>query len=91
MFDDKIVCLGAGLKSEYDLRTTVEQSWGDESFSLLSSQGKNTYDGNVTIVDVAVDGICHKGIVYYFPMPTNINISNSLPMIERSFNNFAVK
>lgn len=78
MFDDKIVCLGAGLKSEYDLRTTVEQSWGDESFSLLSSQGKNTYDGNVTIVDVAVDGICHKGIVYYFPMPTNINISNNI-------------
>lgn len=76
MFDDIIVCLGAGLQSEYDLQTTVEQCWGKDSFIIVSSKGNTYFGGNVSQENINAIGVLHDGIGYFFPESDFLSVSN---------------
>lgn len=78
-FDDEIVCLGAGLNSNLNLVTTIEQCWGDISYDVVLPSGIECKDGN-RYGDFynTVLGIRHKGMGYYFPQFGKVFVSNAL-------------
>lgn len=78
-FDDEIVCLGAGINSGHeDVRTTINQCWGGQRFSLGTTSGITTIEGNID--QKQFDGDCtwilHDSIGYYFPEGQSVLVEN---------------
>lgn len=76
-FDDEIVCLGAGIKSNTaeNITTTVNQSWlNGEVLNTLNSQKT----GREKTMDINAQGkswVLHDGVGYYFPEGGAISLS----------------
>ncbi len=77
MFDDEVVCLGAGIKSENDseINTTLNQCLLKGDVTVVSEQG----------MEILAEGEHHKEgvswvmqdkVAYFFPTPGSVNITN---------------
>lgn len=76
LFDNEIVCLGAGIKSAstFPINTTIEQS-------LLIDKVTAMKDNSETILDKGdhsgnISWIYHNGMGYIFPQGVKLNVSN---------------
>lgn len=77
-FDDEVVCLGAGIRSDYHAVTTVNQCWGGENFVCGNSKGDIVdYSGEIDEI-VLQDNkwVLHDGIGYYFPGDQIVVVKN---------------
>ena len=78
-FDNEVVCLGAGVISDHNnVVTTINQSWGMDSFVFGSRNETKEYQGETMSIELEVedDWILHDGIGYYFPDKQLISIDN---------------
>lgn len=78
-FDDEIVCLGAGIKSGHeDVRTTINQCWGTQLFSVGTTSGITTFEGNIDQkqFDEGCTWVLHDSIGYYFPDRQSVLVEN---------------
>lgn len=79
MFDNKIVCLGSGLKSPHDLRTTVEACWGDGGYTIIRNDGEQKYEGEAeSDFDEKGLWVVHRGVGYNFPLQSDIHVENKI-------------
>lgn len=78
MFDDKIVCLGAGLTSDYNLNTTIESCFGQKQCEYISNAGIDVLKGNNIRSTESPIGVFHNGVGYYFPFGGDLFISNAV-------------
>lgn len=78
-FDDEVVCLGAGVTSTHEnVRTTINQCWGGQMFSVETADGIKSYEENVgeTKFGGNLLWVLHDSIGYYFPDKQNVLIEN---------------
>lgn len=79
-FDDEVVCLGAGIKSDYPVMTGVDQTWGGQIISCLKTDGKvDTYNyclNEDVIYDNNLRFVHHNNMGYYFPDGGKIRVRN---------------
>lgn len=79
-FDDEIVCLGTGIKSDSpeNITTTLNQCWlkGD----VMSSLGKSaiTKDATITGKKKSNAWFLHDNVGYYFPQGGDVTLSTNL-------------
>lgn len=79
-FDDEVVCLGAGIKSEHPLAyTTIEQNWGGQSFYVNSDGNTSVYEGIFPEKNIEnVNWVLHNNIGYFFPYKNNVVVKNDV-------------
>lgn len=79
-FDNEIVCLGAGIKSNEseNITTTINQSW--LKGNVLSSLKTNRIakDKTITAKEKSNTWFLHDNVGYYFPQGGNITLSTNL-------------
>ena len=78
-FDDEVVCLGVGVTSTHEnVRTTINQCWGGQMFSVETTDGIKSYEENVgeTKFGGNLLWVLHDSIGYYFPDKQNVLIEN---------------
>ena len=88
MFDDKIVCLGAGISSSeaYPVATSVEQSYYKETAAFKTSRGLFLPREVENIVNPK--WIMHNRIGYYFPDGGNMKLE--IKEVSGSWKQFAL-
>lgn len=79
-FDDEIVCLGAGIKSDTpeEITTTINQTW--LKGVVNTSVEKNAIVKNRTLTDKEKSNtwFLHGNVGYYFPKGGNVTLSTNL-------------
>lgn len=85
-FDDKIVCLGAGIQSEmgYPVATCVNQSYIDGVVTVMESAGSERLHAPVSSEFVNPLWIEHDGITYLFPQGGRLRLETA--SVEGSWN-----
>lgn len=78
MFDNEIVCLGAGINSEspFPINTTIEQSLLLSEIKIDESNKERSLDRGISKFEKGLNWAYHNGIGYIFPEGGNISISN---------------
>lgn len=77
-FDDEIVCLGSGIKSNARTYTTVDQCYGGTTFTMGKTDGSTltlTTLNNKTVRDTCA-WLLNNSVGYYFPMGARLSVSN---------------
>lgn len=79
-FDQEIVCLGAGIKSNTaeNITTTLNQSWLNGTVSSSVSKDKIGKDRTLEIKEKGQSWIWHDGVGYYLPEGGNLNLSTAV-------------
>lgn len=77
-FDDEVVCLGAGIRSDHHAVTTVNQCWGGQEFVCGSNNGNIVkFDGETEETSlVGAQWVLHDDIGYYFPVNQKVRAKN---------------
>lgn len=79
-FDDEVVCLGAGIKSDYPTMTGVDQTWGGHIINCLKADWEmDTYNESLNedlIYNNDLKFIHHNNMGYYFPEGGIIRVRN---------------
>ena len=90
-FDNEMVCLGAGIKSDYIVRTALEQNWGGQYVDIIYKDGTTErLSGDTSIKDVDnVRAVINNGIGYVVEAGVPVNISNEVKSGKWTDNNTA--
>src|SRR5699024_5389424 len=80
MFDQEIVCLGAGISSElhHPISTTVNQSVFDDKKGVYLGEKKNYHalsTDTVLSLKKGVQKVIHDGVAYLFPQKEHLKLS----------------
>jgi chondroitin AC lyase len=81
MFDDEIVCLGAGLNSSlaYPIATTLNQAIAEADGLALKSSGRRVYYKNNQDLHLSfnncIEWVLHDQVGYIFPEKGNVHLS----------------
>ena len=75
-FDNEIVCLGAGIKSNapQNITTTINQAWNNGK--VLTSSNNKTFQLKKQSEFSDLNWVWHDSIGYYFPKPQNVFVSS---------------
>nr|WP_121269191.1 chondroitinase-AC [Pedobacter schmidteae] len=76
-FDNEIVCLGAGIKSNTaeNITTTVNQCWLNGSVWSAANSGKIGRGKTLEFKEPGQSWFLHDGVGYYFPQGADVSLS----------------
>lgn len=72
-FDNEVVCLGAGIQSDYKCVTTIDQCWGKNEYQVcLTNDSSQFYTKGDNLTNNNIKQIIHNNIGYLFPNGGNV-------------------
>lgn len=75
-FDDEIVCLGSGIKTDNQCMTSINQCWGKDFIVGTTNGEKFKYGLIDDLVRKDISYVVHDSIGYYFPIQQDVFLSN---------------
>lgn len=80
MFDDEVVCLGAGIESDLpqDIVTTVNQCHLDGEVVAETGKKRHTVSSAYSALDATPTWIWHDSIAYFFPQSCNLVLKTGM-------------
>lgn len=90
MFDDEIVCLGAGINSNSgkEIHTSINQCHLKGHIDMTEWKKTTTTDSNATNTHYSQKAVLHDHIGYFLPEDCNLNIKNDIQKGKWSKINF---